>query len=373
MIKALVETGDVAGAQTIILKELETQFGGSAEAAAKAGAGPFTQFQNILGDVGEAIGSQLLPGLTEIANEAGPAVLAAMQELSPEIESIGDGMGEAADAIVPFLRNMRQVVQVGRNVNRVLKGVATLGLSELVPWIQRATDSWRDNNRAMFDAQTNARRARMGLEPLVSIDVEGWANEGAQGIEQVNTGVTELTQTADETTESVSMLTDEIIRLRAGSIESADATNRMAESHEQFAPAANAATTSIEEEINALDGLFAGFEKISSTVSGGFISALDQTDGKMTTLQEATSDLDGFILNLAASSGATAGEMALLAAATGDYSQAAIDAAVKQIEFEIRLETIRQRFADGSISVHQMRDAVQDLSGHDERACRTRR
>ena len=56
MIKSLVDTGDTAGAQTIILKELETQFGGSAEAAAKAGLGPFTQIKNKVGDLQEKFG-----------------------------------------------------------------------------------------------------------------------------------------------------------------------------------------------------------------------------------------------------------------------------------------------------------------------------
>ena len=47
-INALVETNDLAGAQTIILAELEKQYGGSAEAAALAGTGPIKQLQNEL-------------------------------------------------------------------------------------------------------------------------------------------------------------------------------------------------------------------------------------------------------------------------------------------------------------------------------------
>ena len=47
----------MAEAQTIILKELEKQYGGSAEAAAAAGMGPFKQLQNTLGDVSEEFGA----------------------------------------------------------------------------------------------------------------------------------------------------------------------------------------------------------------------------------------------------------------------------------------------------------------------------
>lgn len=66
-IKSLVETGQAAKAQEIILKELEVQFGGSAEAAAKAGLGPVKQFQNAMGDAFETIGGTVLPILTKLA------------------------------------------------------------------------------------------------------------------------------------------------------------------------------------------------------------------------------------------------------------------------------------------------------------------
>jgi len=66
LIKSLVETNRTAEAQSIILKELENQFGGSAEAAAKAGLGPIKQFQNSLGDMMETVGQAVLPGLTDM-------------------------------------------------------------------------------------------------------------------------------------------------------------------------------------------------------------------------------------------------------------------------------------------------------------------
>jgi len=66
MIKSLVETGKTADAQRIILKELETQFGGSAQAAADAGLGPMQQFKNTMSDMSEQIGEMLLPYLTKL-------------------------------------------------------------------------------------------------------------------------------------------------------------------------------------------------------------------------------------------------------------------------------------------------------------------
>ena len=73
VIKALAETGRMAEAQTIILDELEKQYGGSAEAAAEAGTGPFKQLQNTIGDISEEFGKlineflkPLLPRIKEL-------------------------------------------------------------------------------------------------------------------------------------------------------------------------------------------------------------------------------------------------------------------------------------------------------------------
>ena len=66
VINSLVETGNLAEAQTIILNELEKQYGGSAAAAAKAGAGGLKQLQNSFSDLMEDIGGMLIPVLNKL-------------------------------------------------------------------------------------------------------------------------------------------------------------------------------------------------------------------------------------------------------------------------------------------------------------------
>ena len=56
-IKALQESGDLMGAQSIILKELQGEFGGAAEGMAD----PFVQFGNLFGDVMENVGFAIRP------------------------------------------------------------------------------------------------------------------------------------------------------------------------------------------------------------------------------------------------------------------------------------------------------------------------
>jgi len=329
--------------------------------------------KDALTEAATELGTKVVPIL---ADEMAPVLETLKDETIPELVSVAEDFGPAfADAMAAASEGLTKFLRL-INSDSIKNGIKTLdflwkftapGMArELRKVVTRVTGL----NQELMETQRAARSARMGLEEATEAtrdldrsqrDIAAGSRAGRAAMLDIGSATEETTDAIEEQTESVTGLTDEIVRLRAGSIESAEATQRMADAHEQFAPAANAATGSIEDEINALDGLFEGFEKINTSISGGFITALDQTDGKMTSLQDATANLDGFILNLAASSGATAGEMALLAAATGEYSQAAIDAAVAQIEFEVRLETIRQRFADGSISVYQMRDAVRDL------------
>jgi BMFP domain-containing protein YqiC len=63
IIKSLAQTNKLAEAQTIILDELEKQYGGAAEAASKAGLGPFQQLQNSLSDVSEEFGKLIVENI----------------------------------------------------------------------------------------------------------------------------------------------------------------------------------------------------------------------------------------------------------------------------------------------------------------------
>ena len=74
MIRTLQESGDVMGAQGIILQELESQFGGAAAAASKTFAGGLEQAQNALGDTKEELGfiitkNQFFIELTHLATQ----------------------------------------------------------------------------------------------------------------------------------------------------------------------------------------------------------------------------------------------------------------------------------------------------------------
>lgn len=70
LIKSLVESGDVMGAQKIILAELQKEFGGSAEAAGETMAGQLAILNNEFENVKEEAGTAFIPVLKDIVGIA---------------------------------------------------------------------------------------------------------------------------------------------------------------------------------------------------------------------------------------------------------------------------------------------------------------
>lgn len=63
-VEQMVKVGDTMGAQRLILKELSTEFGGSAAAAANTYAGKLTQLGNAWGEFKESVGKALVEAIT---------------------------------------------------------------------------------------------------------------------------------------------------------------------------------------------------------------------------------------------------------------------------------------------------------------------
>ena len=66
LIKKMVESGDVMGAQKIILAELETEFGGAAEAAGNTLPGALGKLRTAFGNIQETMMGAVLPAITPI-------------------------------------------------------------------------------------------------------------------------------------------------------------------------------------------------------------------------------------------------------------------------------------------------------------------
>lgn len=115
-IRVMAEAGDVAGAQRIILEELESQFGGAAEANATASQRMTVAWDNIK----ESVGTLLLPAFNEAAG--------AVQALSDWFS----GLPETAQTVVLALTGVTIAAGVmytvlGGPVTAIVLGFAAIG------------------------------------------------------------------------------------------------------------------------------------------------------------------------------------------------------------------------------------------------------
>lgn len=157
MINSFVEANNIIGAQKIILQELETQFGGSAEAARATLGGAITALQNAFGNLFEVAGpgsenlrlaiEELVtamdnPAFKDFANTVGTVLFAALQlavkgftllvegisafweYAGPTIKEFGDLLYQLGSVIIPAIGEAFQAVWsvVGPIIQYFLEG-----------------------------------------------------------------------------------------------------------------------------------------------------------------------------------------------------------------------------------------------------------
>jgi hypothetical protein len=144
VIKALAESGDMAQAQSIILEELEKQYGGSAEAAAKAGTGGLKQLANAFGDLQEEFGKVIMDFMPPVIDGL-KNMLAAFQNLSPQAKRfmvIGAGIAAALGPLLVILPSIIQgFMMLMSPISLVIGAIVGLGIAivtfadEIAPYI----------------------------------------------------------------------------------------------------------------------------------------------------------------------------------------------------------------------------------------------
>jgi hypothetical protein len=137
-IKTLVESGKTLQAQEMILASIESQVGGTAAATATATSKMSVAF----GEIGEAIGTAVLPMIESFSNylvEITPQIESFFADLTDPTTEVGEAWFEMSSSVMAFGDTIAgvwsQIDSTGIFTN-LLKGVETImvGLSQLV-WI----------------------------------------------------------------------------------------------------------------------------------------------------------------------------------------------------------------------------------------------
>lgn len=103
-IKKMVESGNIMGAQKMILKELNSQFGGSAAAAAD----PIQRLQIIFKNFLEDIGGKLLPFLNKMADG-----------LAKFVNQMMTGKGAGGE----FMKTLKSIAEIAKNLWPTIKAI----------------------------------------------------------------------------------------------------------------------------------------------------------------------------------------------------------------------------------------------------------
>ena len=111
MVKQLVETGETAKAQTVILDALEQKFGGQAEAAAKVGMGALKQLKNSWGDFLEQIGQTMTPFINRIAGFL-QRIVTLLQGMSPTMRKVLVVIAGVAAALGPVMVGISGIIKL---------------------------------------------------------------------------------------------------------------------------------------------------------------------------------------------------------------------------------------------------------------------
>lgn len=157
-IKLLQESGDLMGAQKIILAALTAQFGGQGEAYAQTFSGTIDLIKHELGTIGETLMGTAMPGLNNFAKMGLGALQGFVDNLPAIMGNIGETFGpifavlkESFGPIIPLVIQLAQalspmgiifkalqpvILQVVNTLGQVLGGV----LKVLVPVLTQVVD-----------------------------------------------------------------------------------------------------------------------------------------------------------------------------------------------------------------------------------------
>jgi phage-related protein len=108
----MTKGGDIAGAQTLIMAELNKEFGGAAAASAQTYEGHMATMNERMNDVKEGIGKALLPAITSITDLiAGPGMDALMQLANVLQEYLPGAIAAAQAVLMPLLTGLIEAFQ----------------------------------------------------------------------------------------------------------------------------------------------------------------------------------------------------------------------------------------------------------------------
>lgn len=172
LIRTMVEAGDTASAQGVILEALEKQYGGAAAAAAEAGTGGFQQIMMTLGDLSEIVGELIVTYLSPLAEVIGDlinwvdglepgtralvvgigALAVAVGGLMLAFGPVGAIIGLVAAGVLVLIKNFDKVKRVATQVFNSVRNTIVSALSRVLTVVSQVAGVFDSDWAASIDA-----------------------------------------------------------------------------------------------------------------------------------------------------------------------------------------------------------------------------
>lgn len=168
LIKSLQDSGDMAGAQTVILQELQKEFGGSAKAAGQTLSGQLAILNNAFGEASEELLTGLMPTLQGFAGyviENMPAIKEVLGDVGDNLTALGIGLS-GADAPTQlsgwetgFFTLGETASDAGSTILEVIDGIKT-NLESNAPAIDSAVSTLNESMKRL--GETGGEESELG-------------------------------------------------------------------------------------------------------------------------------------------------------------------------------------------------------------------
>lgn len=138
-IRVLQESGDLAGAQAIILAELESQYGGVAAATANASEKLALAADNIKENVGGAllpIFANLVTDLIPVFDQIGEALAGSVEAMAPTLQSIAGQIPGLIQGFIPMIPLLGQIGELFLQLVAAALPFITQVMAALMPVLQ---------------------------------------------------------------------------------------------------------------------------------------------------------------------------------------------------------------------------------------------
>ena len=154
MLKAMMATGNQAGAQKLILDELSTTYGGAAKAAQTS----FAKMEHAMDDLKESVGNILTPLLADIAENAVELLekFNSLDEGTQRVIVTTTGLVALAPAVVTAIGGVKKALMALQTANPVLLGISAgiAGIATAVSVVDNMKHSLENERKEIEKSNT---------------------------------------------------------------------------------------------------------------------------------------------------------------------------------------------------------------------------